>query len=94
MKKRTLVKTTVFSQDIKKVPQPVQLASWEIAQKLAEDVFYSGLSIKKLIGYLNIWRVVVVQDYRLVYSFDENSVFLLRIAHRKDIYRKNFNFDF
>jgi hypothetical protein len=39
MKKRTRVKTTIFSRDIKKVPPPVQLASWEIAQKLAENVF-------------------------------------------------------
>jgi mRNA-degrading endonuclease RelE of RelBE toxin-antitoxin system len=31
--------------------------------------------------------VAVVREYRLVFSFDEENIYLLRIAHRRDIYR-------
>jgi len=85
--KRDLEKTRAFSKDVKKLPREIAEAGWKAAQILQNDIFASQLSIKKLEGYEDVWRVVVKKDYRLVYSFDENKIFLLRFAHRKDIYR-------
>jgi mRNA-degrading endonuclease RelE of RelBE toxin-antitoxin system len=31
---------------------------------------------------------VIAKDYRMIFSFDEEAVYLLRIAHRRDIYRR------
>jgi addiction module RelE/StbE family toxin len=82
--------TRPFAKDLKKLPDDTKRRCWHIVQLLAEDVFHPSLDIKKLHGYENVWRVKVKQVYRLVYTFDEQVLFLLRIAHRKDIYRKPF----
>jgi len=40
-----------------------------------------------LAGLKGNYRVVIAKDYRLIFSYDEDSIYLPRIAHRKDIYR-------
>jgi mRNA-degrading endonuclease RelE of RelBE toxin-antitoxin system len=85
--KRTLQRTKRFSRDIKKLPLVVQQDAYEVAQKLMIDVFNSELDIKALLGFKNIYRVIVLNNYRMIFSFDAHAVYLLRIAHRKDIYR-------
>lgn len=55
---------------------------------LGEDVFEPSLSIRPLTGFGGIYRVVVMHDYRMIFSYDKESVYLLRIADRKEIYRK------
>lgn len=44
--------------------------------------------VKKLIGYKSLWRLRVSNDYRLVYSVDEqdHTVVLLMLGHRNTIY--------
>jgi mRNA-degrading endonuclease RelE of RelBE toxin-antitoxin system len=86
--RRTLQKTARFSRDIKKFPLPVQQEAFKIAQRLAVDVFDQELNIRHLAGFKGVYRVVVMQDYRMLFSFDAESVYLLRIGHRKDIYRR------
>ena len=93
MTRRSIEKTSVFTKDIKKLPENVARKSWEIVQKLSINVFDNSQDIKKLHGFKNIWRVIVLKNYRLIFTFNENTLFLLRIAHRKDIYRKNIDFD-
>lgn len=45
-------------------------------------------SVKKLQGAANLWRVRV-GDYRIVYEIHDREIVIvvLRIAHRKDVYR-------
>ena len=57
---------------------------------VAENVLHPSISVKKLHGYENIWRAKVKKVYRLIYTFNEQAVYLLRIVHRKDVYRKSF----
>ena len=38
-------------------------------------------------GFRGIWWVVVVRDYRIIFSFDDENIYLLRIGHRREIYR-------
>ena len=85
--KRVLQRTKRFSRDIKKLPLVVQQDAYGVAQKLVIDVFNSELNIRSLLGFKNVYRVVVLNDYRMIFSFDNQSIYLLRIAHRKDIYR-------
>ncbi|MGH7595285.1 MAG: type II toxin-antitoxin system RelE family toxin [bacterium] len=91
--KRDLEKTNTFSKDVKKLPQNIVEAGWKISQILQSNIFAPQLDIRKLEGYNDIWRVVVKKDYRRVYSFDEANIYLLRFAHRKDIYRLNIAWD-
>ncbi len=88
---RTIHITRAFSKDLKKLPKVIQRQCWEIANILAKDVFDPTLDIRKLHGYENVWRTKVKRSYRLIYTFDDNSLYLLRIAHRKDIYKKPFD---
>jgi len=85
--KRNLEKARAYSKDVRKLPQTVVEAGWKIVQVLQNDVFAPQLDIRKLEGFEQVWRVVVKKDYRLVYSFDETKIYLLRFAQRKDIYR-------
>jgi len=85
--KRTLQRTKRFGRDIKKLPLPVQQDAYEVAQRLAIDVFHPQLKVKSLTGFKQLYRVVVLGDYRLIFSFDTDQVYLLRLAQRKDIYR-------
>ena len=38
-------------------------------------------------GFRVIYRVVVVRNYRMIFSFDNENIYLLRIGHRREIYR-------
>ena len=44
--------------------------------------------VKKMQGAANLWRVRV-SDYRIVYEIHDREIVIvvLRIAHRKDVYR-------
>jgi mRNA interferase RelE/StbE len=75
-----------FERDFKKLPQ--------IAQKKIDHEILSFSSnpypknSKKLVGQKAAYRIKV-GDYRLIYEVDadQHIVYLLRTAHRKDIYR-------
>lgn len=88
--KRDIQRTRVFAKDLKKLPEDVKKQCWEIANLLAENVFHASIDIKKLHGYENVWRARIKQVYRLIYTFDNHAVYLLRVVHRKDVYRKSF----
>ena len=85
--KRELQRTRRFARDIKKLSKSIQQEAFIIAQRLREDIFDPELNIRKMTGLKGIYRVVVMKDYRMIYSFDAESIYLLRIGHRKDIYR-------
>ncbi len=89
--KREIHRSKPFAKDLKNLPDDVQKQCWKTAILLSENIFQPKLDIKKLQGYENVWRVKVKNVYRLVYTFDERKLYLLRISHRKDIYRKPFD---
>ena len=84
---RNILKTSRFTRDIKKLPPDIQKEAWKVVLLLSKDVLNKKLDIKKLEGFKGIWRVKVKSDYRLIFTFDEKNLYLLRIKHRKDIYR-------
>jgi mRNA-degrading endonuclease RelE of RelBE toxin-antitoxin system len=91
--KRSLEKTKAFSRDVKRLPQHIVEAGWKVAQTLQDNIFAPELNIRKMEGYDRVWRVVVKKVYRLVYTFDTSKIYLLRFAHRKEIYRLNIDWD-
>jgi len=66
----------------------VKTEAFETAQKLCETVFHRELDVRPLTGLKGYFRVVVARDYRMIFSFDDEAVYLRRIAHRKEIYRR------
>ena len=84
---RTLRRTNRFRRDIKRLSSDIQEAAFEIATRLSKDIADVSLNLKPLTGFRGIYRVVVVRDYRMIFSFDDDNVYLLRIAHRREIYR-------
>jgi mRNA-degrading endonuclease RelE of RelBE toxin-antitoxin system len=85
--KRAIQRTNRFGRDIRRLPQNVQKEAFQNAVLLAEDVFNPSLNIKTLTGFRGVYRVVVVRDYRMIFSFDDENLYLLRIGHRREIYR-------
>ena len=86
--KRKIQKTLRFTQDIKKLSSSIQKEAFTVAQQLAENVFNPQLNIKHMTGLKGIYRVVVMTEYRMIFYFDTKTLYLLRISHRKEIYRK------
>jgi len=52
-----------------------------------EDVFHVELNVRAMAAPKGNYRVVVVKDYRIIFSYDDKAVYLKRIPHRNDIYR-------
>ena len=84
---RTLFRTNRFFRDAKPLPKSVQEEAFSVAQKLCENVFHQELNVRELVGFKGKYRVVVLKNYRMIFSFDDEKVYLRRIGHRKDIYR-------
>ncbi len=85
--KRAIQRTSRFGRDIRRLPQDVQKEAFQTANELAADIFDSALNVKQMTGFRGIYRVVVVRNYRLIFSFDAENIYLLRIGHRREIYR-------
>ncbi|MBA3633623.1 MAG: type II toxin-antitoxin system RelE/ParE family toxin [Acidobacteria bacterium] len=85
--KRAIQRTTRFGRDVRRLPQDVQEEAFRIANQLAADIFDSALNVKQMTGFRGIYRVVVVRNYRMVFSLDDENIYLLRIRHRREIYR-------
>ncbi len=85
--KRKTLRTKRFGRDIKKLPDAVKKEAFEISSLMAEDLFDLKLNIRRMSGLKGIYRVVVLKNYRMIFSFDDVSIYLLRIGHRNKIYR-------
>jgi mRNA-degrading endonuclease RelE of RelBE toxin-antitoxin system len=85
--KRAIQRTNRFGRDIRRLPDNIQKEAFQIAARLSEDIFDSLLNIKPMTGFRGVYRVVVARDYRMIFSFDETNIYLLLIAHRREIYR-------
>jgi mRNA interferase RelE/StbE len=69
-----------------KLPHDVQRRITAAVEALADDPRPPG--VVKITGDDNLWRIRV-GDYRIVYEIhgDRLIVLVLRVAHRKDVYR-------
>lgn len=86
--KRELYTSNAFLRNFKKLNNQIKLDIEMKSDKLTLDPFHKELNIKKLKGYKDSYRVVIINNFRLIYSFDDKYILLLDIKHRKDIYRK------
>ncbi|MBI5475395.1 MAG: hypothetical protein HY964_01500 [Ignavibacteriales bacterium] len=84
---RSLIRTNRFARDLKRVPDQVKDEAYRVATSIKQNIFSVELNVRSLTGLKGYYRVVVANDYRMIFSFDEKSIYLHRIAHRKDIYR-------
>jgi mRNA interferase RelE/StbE len=71
---------------LRKLPQDMQRRIVGDVALLARDPRPSG--VVKLAGDDNLWRIRI-GDYRVVYEIHDDRlvVLVLRVAHRKDVYR-------
>ena len=85
--KKRIQRTNRFGRDIRGLPRDVQENAFKTATQLAADIFDMTLNVRPLTGFRGIYRAVVIREYRLVFSYDEENLYLLRIGHRREIYR-------
>ncbi len=71
---------------LRKLPTDAQRRIVRAVEALSDDPRPDG--VKKLAGDENLWRIRV-GDYRIVYEIHDRRlvVLILRVAHRKDVYR-------
>jgi mRNA-degrading endonuclease RelE of RelBE toxin-antitoxin system len=60
---------------------------YQTASQLAAYIFDSTLNVKQMIGFRGVYRVVIVRNYRMIFLFDDENLYLLRIGHRREIYQ-------
>lgn len=83
---RSVFVTPQFKKDLAEVAKDVFVKAEAVLSQLKSNQIDISLKYKKLKIGTNLWRVRV-GTHRLVYTFDKNSLILLRIRHRKDVYR-------
>lgn len=80
-----IVPTKTFLKDLEKRVDPqysrqIEKAIDELAKNPYQEIKLTSIEIGK-------WRIRI-GNYRIRYDIEGNKVILLRILHRKDIYRK------
>ncbi len=71
--------------DIPKLDKPVkERIKNAIENKLLVDPFLYGIPLR---GSLRNLRKLRVGDYRVVFLLEKNEIFVIAIAHRKEIYK-------
>ena len=75
------------NRQLQKLPGNVQLRLTRALRRLEDDPRPPG--VKRITGAENLWRMRVGQ-YRIVYEIHDDRLLVLvvRVGHRKDIYRK------
>ena len=76
------------ARDLRKLDSAIQIKLGKAIDKLTKNPFPTGF--RKLTGEKDLYRYRV-GDYRIIYQFIAGKVIILvlRIGHRKDIYRGN-----
>ena len=59
-----------------------------IIEKLEKELSARAESYPVLKGEFSGLRKMRVGDYRIVFTVDDENVFVLRIGHRKEVYKK------
>ena len=85
MRYQIIIKPTA-EKSMDKIPLPVRRRVADAIEELRSDPRPAG--VVKLAGDENLWRIKI-GNYRVVYEIHDDRlvVFVLRAAHRKDVYR-------
>lgn len=84
-KQYQIIPTKTFLKDLEKRVDPQYTRQIEkVIDKLAKNP-YQGIKLTAI--KIGQWRIRI-GNYRIRYDIEGNKVILLRILHRKDIYRK------
>ena len=83
---RGIFTTPQFRQDLAEVSKNIFYKAEAILSMLKLNPTDASLKSKKLKVGTNLWRVRV-GTHRLIYSFSKDSLILLRLRHRKDVYK-------
>ena len=84
-KQYQIIPTKTFLKDLEKRVDPQYTRQIEkVIDKLAKNP-YQGIKLTSI--KIGQWRIRI-GNYRIRYDIEGNKVILLRILHRKDIYRK------
>ena len=75
-----------FERDIKRLPIQAQKQLKEITQKLSEASTLQEISLSKMEGAKNAYRIRF-GNYRIGFYLDADSIILSRVLDRKEIYR-------
>ena len=78
-----------FLKSVKLTPKPIQRKLANLLEILRENPFHPSLHTKPLVGKLKgFYSFRTTRDWRVIFIFlNSNKIFLIDIAHRKDIYR-------
>lgn len=84
-----IVYTPAFLKSAKRLPIKTQTKLDNLAVLLAENVYHPLLHTKQLSGNLaGLYSFRITRDWRVIFNFlDPETIQLLRVANRKDIYR-------
>ena len=84
-----LVFTDSFRKEAKKLPSGFQNKLAQNLELLRENPFHPLLHVKRLAGALaGFYSFRITRDWRVIFSFsDEETIKLIDIGHRRDIYR-------
>lgn len=74
------------SRDLKKIPKT---ESTRILNQIEKELSKKPESYPVLKGKFAGLRKFRIGDYRIIYAILENDVIVLRVGHRKEVYRKN-----
>lgn len=78
-----------FLKSAKKLPKPQQEKLSCLVEVLQNNPYPSSLHTKRLAENLaGLLSFKITRDWRVIFQFlDQNTIQLLRVKHRKDIYR-------
>ncbi len=86
----------IYSNDFIKtarlVPKPIKKKLAILLEVLKRNPFYPKLHTKPLVGKLKgFYSFRITRDWRVIFKFiNPRVIFLIDIAHRKDIYKVKF----
>lgn len=84
-----IVYSNDFIKSAKSIPKPIQKKLAALLEILNENPFHLKLHTKPLVGPLRgFYSFRITRDWRVIFNFlNSYKIFLIDIAHRKDIYR-------
>ncbi len=85
MKKYHLDFSNSAASEFKKLPKELQLRISYKIESLKETPFPSG--VQKIMGAEDTYRIRI-GDYRVVYFIKGDFIEIMRVKHRKEVYRK------
>jgi addiction module RelE/StbE family toxin len=79
-----------FIKSVKRAPKQIQNRLADLIKILQQNPFHPKLHSKPLVGKLKgFYSFRITCNWCVIFSFfDSETIFLIDIAHRKDIYKK------